>query len=87
MLGLPGQAAIICLWISTASSVAFGVSEIVSAMTIASLEARQSDAKKCPESYTARNGLNFTTYCNQDIPNNGTPSTAVLKQESSADRL
>ncbi|CAO2652753.1 Nn.00g021640.m01.CDS01 [Neocucurbitaria sp. VM-36] len=34
------------------------------------LEVRQDATKKCPDSYTSKNGLNFTTYCEQNNPFN-----------------
>ncbi|KAI2483500.1 PAN-1 domain containing protein [Pyrenophora tritici-repentis] len=34
------------------------------------LEVRQDNATKCPATYTSRNGLNFTSYCEQNNPFN-----------------
>ena len=40
-------------------------------VSVYNLEARQNNSEGCSSTYTARNGLNFTLYCDQMIQGNG----------------
>jgi hypothetical protein len=52
------------------------------------VEVRQAATEKCPDTYQTQNGLNFTSYCEQNNPGNGKHHhlRPLIAKETTADK-